>query len=302
VDEQSGKLLDAGLERTIIQKPVALSFEEATELLESHSDSLSTNAKQAKILLAVLDRNISLWKEHRLQNNEAAQKREKRLQVREMVAKEMVGKGSMRDDGARGSFQRSRGHRLVDSALDLYGSTLSSLLIRVKAPIPRASGNGMERGGRLGTAPLRRYIDGVAQRQALSVLCNYGGPPMTRKECSEANKIATEAINKINNLRSSKKTSSDVKSKRASMKKNDNKKGLRMLETHFAKLEGGQKRLVSALSTGKENEIVISGVGILTRCDGVQGTLKSGEKVLVQVTKLDAQNGALNVRLERRKD
>jgi len=289
-------VIDSGLERTIIQKPLALNFEEATAILESEDESLSTSTKQAKALLAVIDRNLSTWKENRLENDEAAQKREKRLQVREMVAKEMMGStNSMRDDGAGGSFQRSRGHRIVDNALDLHGSTLSFLLIRSKAPIPRASGSGMDRGGRLGTAPLRRYIDGIAQRQALSVLCNYGGPPMTRKECSQANKIATEAINKITNLKSSKKASKDSTNVNNDISKK--KKALRALETHFATKDNLKKRLVSALSTGNKNEVVISGVGVLVQCNGVNGTLKSGERVLVKVTKLDAVKGMIEVDL-----
>ena len=296
IDEKSGKILDAGLERTIVRKPIALSFEEATQVFFCAEDIISNNAKQSKPLLLIADKILSAWKGYRLQNNEAAQKREKRLQVREMVAREMQGAKQMRDDGAKGSFQRSRGHQIVDNALDLYGSTLSSLLSRSKAPIPRASGSGASRAGRLGTAPLRRYIDGIAQKQALSVLCNYGGAPLTRKECSDANEIATKAMNKINNLKSKKKVK-DIIPGKDGLQRNS---ALRKLAKHFA-TNKQNKRLLAALSTGKNNQVVLSGFGLMVRCNNVDGTLKSGEHIVVDVTKLDTQKGAIQVSLVERR-
>ena len=301
IDTATGRILDSGLERTLICKPLALSFEDASKLQSSGNEEIPTAAViQTKSLLDVIELDLSNWKENRLKTNDAARKREKRLQVREMVAKETVDTRSMRDDGAKGSFQRSRGHRIVDNALDLYGVALSDLLIQAKAPIPRASGSGKDRGGRLGTAPLRRYIDGVAQRQALSVLCKYGGPPMTRKECSEANKIATEAMNNINNLKSSKKGSKDVRYDNDILKK---KKALRTLASHFASNRGldDEERIVPAMSTGNNNEVVLSGIGVLARCDGVKGTLKSGERVQVNVTELNVDKGIIKIELVKRK-
>ena len=221
------------------------------------------------------------------------------MQVKELVAKETLGAKAMRDDGAKGSFQRTRGHMVVDNALDIHGNVLSVLLSRAKAPIPRASGSGRNRGGRLGMAPLRRYIDGMAQRQALSVLCKYGGPPMTRNECSEANKIATNAINKITNLRSSKKGSEDF-SNAGSNDVLKRKKALRSLESHFATFDSTKRRIVPALSTGVKNQVMISGLGVLVQCSGVEGTLKSGQRISVIVTKLNAKKGHLEVELVQR--
>jgi len=298
IDTKSGCVIDSGLERTLIRTPLQFAFEDASQLLDTELEALSSESKQTKSLLTVIEQCLSAWKENRLKTSEAARKREKRFQVKEMVAKETMGTKSMRDDGAKGSFQRSRGHRIVDNSLDLYGVALSDLLIQSKAPIPRASGSGMDRGGRLGTAPLRRYIDGVAQRQALSVLCEYGGPPMTRKECSEANKIATEAINNINNLKSSKKGSIDIRNDNDVIKKN---KALRTIASHFAsKGVDDKQRIVPALSTGNNNEVVLSGIGLFARCGGVQGTLKSGERVRVKITQVDVNKGVIKVELVKR--
>ena len=53
-----------------------------------------------------------------MKTNTSAKKREERLNVKEMVAKEMNQGSPMRDVGSDGSFQRTRGHRLVDSSLN----------------------------------------------------------------------------------------------------------------------------------------------------------------------------------------
>ena len=121
---------------------------------------------------------------------------------------------------------------------------------------------------------------------------------MTRKQCSEANKIATEAINNINNLKSSKKGSIDIRNDNDVLKKN---KALRTIASHFAsKGVDDKQRIVPALSTGNNNEVVLSGIGLLARCSGVQGTLKSGERVRVKITQVDVNKGVVKVELVKR--
>jgi len=293
IDERNGRLLDAGLERTIISAPIALSFENASEVLEETIgvNSMSSSFKQAKAVLTIAENNLSLWKEDRLKTEKAASQREKRLQIREMVAKEIISTKHMRDDGSKGSFQRTRGHRLVDTSLDMYGSTLSKLLYKANVPIPRASGSSADRDGRVATAPLRRYIDGVAQRQALSALLNYGGPSMTPKECTTANRITNNAINRNNMLRSTK-----MKGPNKAEGSRTNK--LQILENHLSTRHNSKSNLiVPALSTGRENEVVISGSGIVAKCSGVKGLLKGGERVLVEIIQLDVKKGILQLRL-----
>ena len=98
-------------------------------------------------------------------------------------------------------FRRTRGHRLVDAALNLYTNIAMQLLQQVGAPIPRAIGADYStRGGRGGTAPLRRYIDGQIQRQLLALFCQYG-TPMTMDECQQVSIVANQATNSINNIR-----------------------------------------------------------------------------------------------------
>lgn len=287
IDERDGKLLDSGLERSMISAPHALTFENASDILDRNVDVNEASMRQVAAVLLIADRNLSIWKLNRLKANEAAAQRENRLQVKEMIAKEIVnGNGKdVRDDGFGGSFQRTRGHKLVDQALDLYGSTLSKLLKKYKAPIPRASGSTEERDGRLATAPLRRYIDGVAQRQALSVLCSYGGPPMSQSDCKKATLLVNEATKMYGNLGSSQMTSKRMKA-------------LKMLESHLFAIGNSKQRVVPALTTGKQNQVVISGLGLIVKCDGVNGSLKGGKRVLVEVTKLNVEKGILKVNLK----
>jgi hypothetical protein len=283
IDERNGKIIDAGLERTLISSPIALTFESASAILDGSKETKSQHIRQAKAIMAIAERNLSLWKQNRLKTDKAASQRESRLKVKEMIAKEIYDSNrNMRDDGVGGSFQRSRGHKLVDQSLDLYGSTLSTLMSKTNAPIPRASGSSKARDGRVATAPLRRYIDGMAQRQALSVLCNYGGAPMTQKACTEANQIVNDATKKIG-------SGNATKSKRSN--------GIKKLENHLAAIGGSKQYVVPALSTGKQNEVVISGLGLVVKCGGVKGSLNGGKRLMVKVVELDSRKGLLRVEL-----
>lgn len=294
IDERDGKLLDVGVERSVIAAPFALSYEKASSILDTNVKyKKGTPLATVQAVLSIAERNLSLWSTRRVNTSQNAKKREKRLKVRELVAAEVMQGFHMRDDGASGSFQRTKGHRVVDSALDLYGHAISRLMKKEKAPIPRTSGNGIAKGGRLGSAPLRRYIDGIAQRQLISVLCNYGGPAMNAEECSKVSTVATNAINRVKNYSSMKNkhiknstTNHDVKTQQ--------KKALQLLARHL--YSRGEKCLVSAISTGRQNEVVIKGAGAVAKCDGVEGSLKPGERIFVQVTKLDVEKQILSVK------
>jgi len=199
IDERDGRILDAGLERTLISSPMLLSYEQATELMEESDDPDPRHSKVRAFLL-VVDRILRSWSKQNRRGNDAARRRDARLSQRERRTREF----DFFDDDRFDGFRRTRGHRLVDSALNLYASSLSELVRKEKASVPEATGaEHSTRGGRVATAPLRRYIDGEAQRQALAVLCNYGRP-MSVKECKNIGKIANEARNSIANFRAKK--------------------------------------------------------------------------------------------------
>ena len=305
IDEKTGKLVDAGLERSVTSAPIPFTYSSATSLLDGNvaPDDMSAEMQKARSILALAERNLSLWSEHQRETNKAAARRHER-----MKAKQIISDASSPLDGERGAnkkFQYSRGHRIVDSALDLYGYALTNLLKRAKVPIPNAPGQGGNRRGRLGTAPLRRYVDAMAQRQALSALCNYGGPPLTKKECNIVYQAAAKAGDAIKTVRSRKKDKSahggGVISQRQG--RANEQKALQRLESHLARIasdSGSKKQAVRALSTGRENEVVLEGIGLTVKCAGVDGTLKPGEKVLVHVVKLDPEKGQLRVKLASR--
>ncbi|KAL3823745.1 hypothetical protein ACHAXA_004838 [Cyclostephanos tholiformis] len=292
IDERDGRLIEAGLERTLISSPKALSFGNASALLDGDESPGSMSSTQA--ILSVAERNLSLWSQFHSQRNQAAQKREQRMASKELISKELhaASKSRARDDGVGHSFQRSRGHRMVDSSLDLYAFAIETLMSRAKQPIPRAAGSGSDRRGRLGTAPLRRYIDGLAQRQALSVLCGYG-EKMTFEECRKASKIAARASDGIDNIRSSK--SSIMPRSLGSRDRQRQVSALYNLARHLESTGGVQK--VKAVSTGRNNEVVILGVGATGTCKKIRGAMKTGEKLLVQVERIDPEMGLLEVTL-----
>eukprot|EP00986_Skeletonema_menzelii_P016040 scaffold13318_cov137-Skeletonema_menzelii.AAC.6 len=286
IDERDGKLIEAGLERTIIGSPTALSFDDATNLLESDSQSVPESLTNTRAIITIAERNLSLWSQRRQERSEAAQKREKRLATKELISKELRAAGNVaRDDGVGGSFQRSRGHRLVDSSLDLYAVAIADLMKQKKKPVPRAAGSGADRGGRLSTAPLRRYIDGMCQRQAVAVLCGHG-KPLSLDECKKASKLASRASDTVANLRSTKKRDGSTNNKQRG--------ALHKVARHISST--GARKL-KAVSSGHNNEVVILGTGAVARCRGVKGTLKGGEKLLIEVITIDPERGLLDVRL-----
>ena len=303
IDERTGELVDAGLERSITSAPIPFTYASATSLLDGNisSDKMTAEMQKARSIFALAERNLLLWSEHQRQTNDAAARRHER-----MAARQIISDATSPLDTERGEkkFQYSRGHRVVDLALDLYGYALKNLLKRAKAQILNAPGQGGDRRGRLGTAPLRRYVDAMAQRQALSALCNYGGPPLTKKECNVVYQAAAKASDAIKTVRSRKKDKS-ANDGAVSQRQDRTKllKTLQRLEGHLARIGtngSGNKQVVRALSTGRENEVVLEGIGLTVKCTGVDGTLKPGEKCLVHIVKIDPVKGQLRVKLASR--
>ena len=287
IDQQTGRLLDCGLERSIISCPLALSYASATDLLDGGMEKQDPILDKARAILAIADRNLNLWNEYHQLHSAAAQAREERLLVRETVGKQIhkTSGQQQRDDGREG-FQRTRGHRLVDIGLELHGFAVNGLLRRKKASVPRLAGTGRDRLGRIATGPLRRYVDGMAQRQVLALFCGYGGDPMTKDECAKVGKEATKVINTISNTHVSKqrrRSSIFVSTKQ--------QKAVRALKSHMIENE---ERPVPAMSTGKSSEVVILGVGALATCSGIKGTLKPGSTVMVKIKKVDEENGKVS--------
>ena len=201
IDERNGQVLDVGFERSLVSPPLTLSFAQATALLSKSAkvnDLNNDGDRTTQALLLVLERNLQLWSQHHRNHSDVARQRELRLSQREAAAATAT-IAPPRDDG-RDGFVRSRGHCLVDAALDLYGTSAVQLLH--SHPVPRAAGTAQ--GGRVATAPLRRYVDGQAQRQIVSVLCGYG-TPLSRQECERVGQTATETRNAITNIRATKR-------------------------------------------------------------------------------------------------
>jgi len=298
INERTGKIMDAGVERTLISAPLAFSYESLSPLLETKKNNVEKNSPLygAQALILVASRLISKWNSNRLLTDERAIKRDEQLRVRELVSQQTT---ASQNKANGGSFQRTKAHRLVDNTLDLYGHALSLLLKRSKAPFPYVSGS-----VRLGTAPLRRYIDGMTQRQSLAVLCQSDLPQLTRSECVKANAIATKARNKMNHARAAKARGSSTIKKKNTVIKAQNEDALRTL-SNYLKIDRlyqngsdkGKRRVVEAVGTGRGNEVVLTGIGLVTKCKGVKGSLSSGSRVLVEVTALDAKQGLLEIKL-----
>lgn len=217
VDERDGRLLDVGIERSHVAKPLELTYSVATAILDNkfqnsgQGDNLERdNVAKTRTILLKLEQILTKWSQRRQERSETARKKEARFWSREEAAKQptsdfrnSLGNDNYYDDDEDyGEFRRTRAHRLVDTALDLYGYSARRLLNRAKVPIPAARGAGL--GGRVATAPLRRYIDGECQRQLLAALLKFGSV-MDEEECRRAGRIANESRNKIVQVKAEKR-------------------------------------------------------------------------------------------------
>ena len=148
----------------------ALTYEEANDLLSQETAETAEPSK-TKATLDTIARLLEIWQTQRIVKSAVSRRREEKLQSR---------------DRSRTTFARSQAHRVVDSSLDLFSYVATKLMREKRAPVCRMPGSGAGRGGRLATAPLRRFIDGMAQKQIISVLCGEDGGKtkrMTSDEC-----------------------------------------------------------------------------------------------------------------------
>jgi RNB domain len=288
IDETTGKVMDAGIERAMIANPIALSYQQASDLLEGNVDtSNDRRLHRTGQVLAVAERFLTAWDQQNRQTSDAAQKREERLALKEFVTQQQ--RQNLRDNDG---FLRTRGHKLVDTSLNLYSYAAKALMRRAKAFLPQQAGSGQDRDGRVATAPLRRYVDGMAQRQILSVACGYGGPPMSKAECILVSQKATDSYNAISNIRSVRRDAPSMAFNKGSSQQ---KAAVRNLSMHLSGMVANI--IIPAVTTGRGNEVVITGVGALAKCKGVNHAFKPGEKLQVQIHKMDVDSGNLSVTL-----
>lgn len=296
IDERSGFVIDIGLERSIISRPLALTFETATKILEA-SDQQQNNfppmLAKARVLLSVVERNIEIWSDNRQMKSNEARAREEKLAARELISNQVFGgknnSRKRRDDGRDGDFRRNRGHRLVDSTLQLYENAFRMMLQRNKAMIPQHPVSSSKNGMRSATAPLRNYLQGLAQRQALAVLCDYGGAPIPNDECKKIGSTVTSAYNARRNSGGATNGPRVVAPRQLA--------AVRSLKSHLQKHSSSENRIVPAISTGTNSEVVIQGVGVVAFCKEIPGTIKPGVKVMVRVLEVDDKNGKVVVAL-----
>lgn len=150
----------------------------ATSLLEDSVESnMIVRFQRSTQVLKIAERLLSIWNQNQVHTNIIATKRDERLDARQRIAESMLNEDEITADGSQGSFHRSRGHRIVDTAIDLYSFVISYHLVRAKVPFPRLAGNGVK------VALVLHYLfedilDGLVQGQVLAAVCHYGGAVM----------------------------------------------------------------------------------------------------------------------------
>ena len=179
IDERDGRLLEAGLERTIISSSRALLFAEATLLI--NGDNTCYSGKSVISELIPMEPTSQGTQPSCAEARTASIQQRTNFERTEYCIATNQGEGCWRWTFVSTVAWSSDG-RFVIRPVWLRCRNIKT---RTKQPIPCAAGSGTNRRGRIRTAPLRRYIDGLAQRQALSALCGYC-VPLTVDECQEA--------------------------------------------------------------------------------------------------------------------
>jgi hypothetical protein len=277
-----------------------LTFETATKILDAsdqQQDKFPPILAKARVLLSVVERNIKIWSEARKKKSDLARAREEKMVAREMIANQVFGGRNNRrkrqDDGKGGDFRQTRGHQLVDSTLYLYEFAFRTMIKRRNILVPQhptSSGRNKDYVMRSATAPLRVYLQGLAQRQALSAICDYGGSPIANEDCKKIGSTVTSAFNVRRN--------SGGATNGPRVASPQQLAAVRSLNSHLCKHRSSENRVVPAISTGSYSEVVIQGVGAVALCKGIPGTIKPGVKVMVRILNVDTQNGKVVVALD----
>lgn len=197
IDERTGKIIDSGFERSIVNSPIFLTYEEAQRFLAGAlPNDAPKSVLQIRKTLSVVDRILARWSTRHMSMSSTARRR------REKTINENHPDGDIGSLLAKNRFLGTQSFRLVDDALSLYGEVASRQLHYKKAPIPMVAGAHVRNGGRLATGPLRRYVDGQSQRQIVSVLCSYGSP-LSLEECQAISHSASITRNSLANVKAS---------------------------------------------------------------------------------------------------
>lgn len=128
IDETNGSIIDMGMERTIISRPLALSFSHASKLLEldSNQQQLPPLLSNAKSVLTAVENTLLIWEKARLKESESLRSRKEKIEAKHFLS-EQVNRGNSNNNYRKGNaqaqdgnFKFSRGHQMVDLILVLY--------------------------------------------------------------------------------------------------------------------------------------------------------------------------------------
>lgn len=169
-------------------------------------------------------------------------------------------------------------------------TAILALTQKTTATVPRLPGSSTSKGGRLATAPLRRYIDCMSQRQILSVLCGQG-TALTSAECREVSERCGKVRNSI--VASANAGRGSNNDARSLTQKQELQLLTKAIQTKNKLARGKSSAMVvNAIATGRKSEVVIKGTSI--RClvenkDGRQGErgYAAGTELRVRIVSID---------------
>jgi exoribonuclease R len=177
------------------------------------------------------------------------------------------------------TYKETPTHLLISEVLALYSSVAVDACRRAGAALPMLVGHGervLTGRTRFATAPLRRFVDLLAQRQVCAVLGKR--PLLSKKQVGDAVHQLTRRRNKV----------------LAADRVEDEKLKYEALATHCNKSKsatGLPHAVLQATATGRGNEVSINGLGVLVQIKGkkIQGWA-AGDAVSIQISNVDVRS------------
>ncbi|KAJ8906124.1 hypothetical protein NDN08_002622 [Rhodosorus marinus] len=172
VDLETGDIIDTKVFRSVLRPIIRVTYDQFNEI--ASDKNVDTYPKKWVDDLKVLCRATEAMMKQRSESEGSSRKDDDRRIAGVTVYGGRKKKTIVRD------FKRSFGHRAVDELLSVAGEQLRKFAKKKKCALPERSGAELF-ALRCGTAPMRRYVDLVIQRQIKTVLVGHQMPARRRR-------------------------------------------------------------------------------------------------------------------------
>mmetsp|Transcript_12012 Transcript_12012/g.50191 ORF Transcript_12012/g.50191 Transcript_12012/m.50191 type:complete len:236 (-) Transcript_12012:744-1451(-) len=176
VELETGDIIDTQVFRSVLRPIIRVTYDQFDEI--ASDENIDTYPKKWVDDLKTLCRATAAVMKQRSESGASSRKDDDRR-----IAGVTASGGGRKKKTVVRDFKRSFGHRAVDELLSVAGEQLRKFAKKKKCALPERAGAELF-ALRCGTAPMRRYVDLVIQRQIKTVLVGHQMPVMQYSECT----------------------------------------------------------------------------------------------------------------------